>query len=109
MPEIDLSAISLHISPVWLVLICIIIFVFIIFAVNRSIKAHRLRVSAGREELIGRTAEVREALEPKGVVFVDGERWAAVSELGRVEPGEEVLITRVDSLRLYVTKKEQGG
>ncbi|MFC1939073.1 NfeD family protein [Chloroflexota bacterium] len=79
---------------------------FIAITIIWGIKAHRHQVSAGREELVGRTAEVKTALEPKGIVLVEGERWTAVSEEGRVEPGEEVLITKVDSLKLYVTKKE---
>ena len=71
-----------------------------------GIRAHRQQVLAGREELVGKTAEVRIALDPKGTVFIDGEQWTAVSEESRVEPGEEVLITRVDGLTLYVTKKQ---
>ncbi|GAH14180.1 unnamed protein product, partial [marine sediment metagenome] len=35
-----------------------------------------------------------------------GERWTAISETGRVEPEEEVIITKVDGLKLYVIKKE---
>jgi membrane-bound ClpP family serine protease len=45
------------------------------------------------------------ALEPEGTVFLKGERWTAVSETGRVEPEETVIITKVDGLKLYVTKK----
>ena len=45
-------------------------------------------------------------MKPKGTVFIDGERWTAISEKGRMEPGEEVIITKVDGLKLYVTKKE---
>jgi len=86
------------------VVICVIAFLAV--AVIWGIRAHRRQISAGREELVGRMAEVREALDPKGIVFVEGERWTAVSEAGRVEPGEEVIISRVDSLRLYVTKKQ---
>jgi len=71
-----------------------------------GIRAHRRQISAGKEELIGKTAEVRVALNPKGTVFVEGEQWTAVSESGRVESGEEVIITKVDSLKLYVTKKQ---
>jgi len=86
----------------------VIIFViaFLAIAVNWGIRAHRRQASAGREELIGKTAEVDVALEPKGIVFIEGERWTAISEKGRVEPGEEVIITKVDGLKLYVTKKE---
>ena len=58
-----------------------------------------------REELAGKTAVVKVALAPEGAVLFKGERWAAISEGGRVEPGEEVIITKVDGLRLWVTKK----
>lgn len=109
MPEIDLSSLSFQIDLVWIILIAIITIAFVGFAINLAIRAHRLQASAGLEDLIGQTAEVKEALDPKGVVFVEGERWTAISEQDRVESGEEVLITRVDNLRLYVTKKEQGG
>jgi len=91
----------------WLiVIIAICVAAFIVFVIQRVVLAHRLRVSAGREELVGRTAEVDIALEPKGVVLVEGERWTAILDKGRVEPGEEVIITKVDGLKLYVTKKE---
>ena len=70
-----------------------------------GIRAHRHQVSAGREELVGKTAEVQTVMEPKGTVFIQGERWTAISEEGRVEPGEEVIITKVDGLKLWVTKK----
>ncbi len=87
-----------------LVIICII--AFIVLVINRGIAAHRLQVGAGREELIGKTAEAITALEPKGTVFIEGERWSAISEAGRVEPGEEVLITKVEGLKLYIDKKQ---
>ncbi|MBC8429421.1 MAG: serine protease [Dehalococcoidia bacterium] len=95
-----------QIDPWLIVIVAIGIAVFLAVAVIWGIRAHRHQVSAGREELVGKTAEVKIALEPKGVVFIEGERWTAVSEKGRVEPGEEVIITRVDGLKLYVTKKE---
>ena len=87
-----------------LVIICAIAFLAV--TIIWGIRAHRLQVAAGREDLVGKLAEVKVALEPKGSVFIQGERWAAVSELGRVEPGEEVIITKVDGLKLYVAKKE---
>ena len=91
----------------WLVAIIIIcVIAFLAVTVIWGIRAHRFQIGAGREELIGKTAEVKEALEPKGTVFVEGERWSAISETGRVEPGEEVTIIKVDGLRLYVTKKQ---
>lgn len=95
-----------QIDPWLIATIAIIVVVFIAVAVIWGIPAHRHQISAGREDLIGKTAEVKIALEPKGVVFVEGERWTAVSETGRVSPGEEVIITKVDGLKLWVTKKQ---
>ena len=45
-------------------------------------------------------------MKPKGIVFVEGERWTAILEEGRVQPGEEVIVTKVDGLKLWVTKNE---
>ena len=90
----------------WLIaVVAIIIVAFFALVINRGIRAHRLQASAGREDLIGKTAEVKTALAPKGVIFIQGERWTAISETGLVKPEEEVIITRVDGLKLYVIKK----
>ena len=78
----------------------------LVFVVQRVVRAHRRQASTGREDLIGKTAEVKIALDPKGMVLIKGERWTAVSEKGRVKPGEEVIITKVDGLKLWVVKKE---
>jgi membrane-bound ClpP family serine protease len=94
------------IDPWLIATVAILVVVFVAVAIIWGIRAHRRQVSAGREELIGKTAEVKVALEPKGIVFVEGERWTAVSETVRVSPGEEVIITKVDGLKLYVTKKQ---
>ena len=104
MPQVNSG--SFQLDP-WLIATLIIIVVaFLTITVIWGIRAHQRQISAGREELIGRSAEVRVALNPKGTVFIEGEQWTAVSESGQVEPGEEVIITKVDSLKLYVTKKQ---
>jgi len=93
--------------PVWLiVVIALIIAVLLVFVVIWSVRAHQRKVSAGKEELVGRTAVVEVALEPKGIVLIEGERWTAIVDKDRVEPEEEVTITKVDGLKLIVTKKQ---
>jgi len=77
------------------------------FVVSRVIRAHRRQAYTGREELAGKTAIVKVALNPEGTVLFKGELWAATSEKGRVKPGEEVIIIRADGLQLYVIKKEK--
>jgi len=90
----------------WLIAIVTIILVGVFFfVISRVVRAHRKQATTGREELVGKTAVARTALDPEGLVFFKGERWEAVSEAGKIEPGEEVIITKVDGLKLYVTKK----
>ncbi len=94
----------------WLIASITILFVaFFLFVIQRVIKAHRGQATTGWEELIGKPATVKVALAPEGQVLFRGEHWIAVSEEGTVEPGEEVIINKVDSLKLYVTKKERSG
>ena len=103
MPQIDLSWLQVDL---WLIILGTIgATIFLIVSIIWGIRAHRQRVSAGREEMVGKVAEVRIALTPKGTVFVEGEQWTAISETDRVESGEEVTISKVDGLKLYVTKK----
>lgn len=97
---------SFQIDPWLIALTAAVMVAFITISVIWGIRAHRHQIAAGREELVGRTAEVVTTLDPKGVVFIEGERWTAVSEGGRLEPGEEVTISKVDGLKLYVTRKK---
>jgi membrane-bound serine protease (ClpP class) len=95
-----------QVSP-WLIATVVIIIVAVFtFVINRIIRAHRRQASTGWEELIGKPAIVQVALAPEGMVLFRGEHWKAVSEEGTVQPGEEVIINRVDNLKLYVTKKQ---
>ncbi|MDD5338891.1 MAG: NfeD family protein [Dehalococcoidales bacterium] len=92
-------------QPWVLALLIIVLVVFVYFVVVWVIRAHKKKIEAGSEELVGRTAEVVVKLNPKGVVLVEGERWNATVDKGWVEPEEEVVIKKVDGLRLIVTKK----
>jgi membrane-bound serine protease (ClpP class) len=90
----------------WLIaVVVIIVVVFLVFAIIWGVKAHRHRIAAGREELAGKTATVEIALAPKGIVLVEGERWTATMDSGKAEPEEEVIVTKVEGLKLIVTKK----
>ena len=95
-----------NVNPWTIIVIAIIIIIVLVFVVIWSVRAHQKQVSAGKEDLVGKTAVVDIALEPKGVVLVEGERWTAITDSGRAEPEEEVIITKVEGLKLRVTKKE---
>jgi membrane-bound serine protease (ClpP class) len=98
-----------RVDPWLIATVTIVVAAAFAFVINRAISAHRKQAKTGREELIGKTATVKVALNPEGTVFFKGERWSAISEEGSVSPGEEVIIKRLDGLMLYVTKKQEGG
>jgi membrane-bound serine protease (ClpP class) len=94
-----------QVNPWLIATVVIIVTALFAFVINRVVGAHRRQAKTGREELVGKTALVKQALEPEGTIFFKGERWTAISEKGRIKPGEEVIITKVDGLILHVIKK----
>jgi membrane-bound ClpP family serine protease len=95
---------AVYINPWLLVIIIIALIVFLYFVVIWVIRAHKRKVGVGKEDLIGRRAVVRTALNPRGMVFVEDELWNAVIESGTAEPEEEVTIIKVEGLKLTVKK-----
>jgi membrane-bound serine protease (ClpP class) len=80
---------------------------FAIFVVGAIIRGQRRRKATGAEGMIGGIAIAKTPLDPTGTVLAQGELWTAASEGGRVAPGEEVIITKVEALKLWVTKKSK--
>jgi membrane-bound ClpP family serine protease len=101
-PPID-YAYLFQIDPWLIVIVAVVIAAFIVIATILVIRAHHRQVSAGREDLIGKTAEVKTVMNPEGTVLIQGELWTAISEEGHVEPGTEVVLTKVDRLKVWVT------
>jgi membrane-bound serine protease (ClpP class) len=80
---------------------------FIIFIIYAIVKGQKLKLSAGVEDMIGKEAVVQKTLDPKGTVLTEGELWTAIAEDSKIEAGEEVTITKVEGLKLWVTKKSK--
>jgi len=96
------------VNPWLIAAMAITIALVFVFVISHVIRAHRRQAYTGREELIGKTAVVKVALDPEGMVLFKGERWTAILDEGRVKPGEEVIITKYEDLKLYVSKKQKG-
>lgn len=72
---------------------------------RKVLAAHREQpVRAGREELIGASAEVRTSLDPEGQVWIEGALWRArLSGNGAPRrPGDRVTVEAVEGLTLVV-------
>ena len=94
-----------EINPWLIATVTILIAALFAFVVSRTVRAHRRQATTGREELLGKSAVVKAALDPEGIVLYRGENWTAVSETGRVQPGEVVIINKVEGLILHVKKQ----
>jgi membrane-bound ClpP family serine protease len=79
----------------------------IVFVVYAIVQGQRRRISAGVEEMLGKEAVVRTTLNPRGTVLAEGELWTAIAQDSTIEAGEEVLIARVEGLKLWVTRKPE--
>jgi membrane-bound serine protease (ClpP class) len=77
---------------------------FFIMVVSTIFRSRRLPAATGPQAMVGRQAVARSPLDPDGIVFMDGSRWTAHAEDGRVEEGERVVITEVKGLKLTVRK-----
>ena len=80
---------------------------FAVFILGAIIRGQRRRKATGAEGMIGAIAIAKTSLDPTGTVLAEGELWTATSEGGRVAPGEQVIISKVEGLRLWVTKKSK--
>jgi membrane-bound serine protease (ClpP class) len=80
---------------------------FAIFVIGAIVRGQRRRKATGAEGMIGTIAIAKTPLDPTGTVLAQGELWTAASEGGKVARGEEVIITKVEALKLWVAKKSK--
>ncbi len=80
---------------------------FFAFIVAKAVASMRQQATTGSEGLVGKLAEVRTELSPRGTVFLRGELWQAEAEAGPIPAGEEVRVKSVEAMRLRVTRDAQ--
>lgn len=96
---------SFQLTWYWLLPATILTMGFFAVIVFYGIKAQYGEIKTGNEMLIGRTAEVVDAIDSRGGrVFVNGEYWNATSD-APIEEGENCEIEEVNGLTLRVIKK----
>jgi membrane-bound serine protease (ClpP class) len=100
------SEASMQFDKSLIVFVAIFMAGFVALVVWAAVRGQKRKVTTGKEGMIGQVAEVKTALQPVGMVLVDGELWKAELNEGQAQPGEEVVIQKVDNLKLFVTKKK---
>ena len=100
------SEASMQFDTNLIIYVAIFLALFMAFLVWAVVRGQKRKVTTGQEGMIGQVAEVKTVLEPVGMVQVEGELWKAELDEGLAPPGEEVIIQKVDNLKLYVTRKK---
>ena len=89
-------------SLAWIIPATVVTAAFFILAVGTGIRAQFKPVRAGTETMIGKRVVALSRTDSRGgQVFIEGERWNAVSETP-VEPGQPVEVTGINGLTLNV-------
>ena len=79
---------------------------FSLLLLRGHMRARRLGPAVGTETMVGQRAVTSSNMDPKGYVLFEGEYWIAESD-EPVKSGTEVVITKVEGLRLRVSKAKE--
>ncbi|MCR4404948.1 MAG: nodulation protein NfeD [Candidatus Acetothermia bacterium] len=83
---------------------------FFIFVIAKVVQIHRERVTSGVARVFGARGLALTDLNPRGVVWAEGEEWSAEALDPPIAKGEEVRIVEVQGLTVKVARaKEEGG
>ena len=86
----------------WIIPATVITAAFFVFVVGKGIRAQFKPVRAGTETMLGKRVLALSRIDSQGgQLFIEGERWNAVSEIP-VEAGQPVEVTGVNGLTLHV-------
>jgi len=67
----------------WMVLLAVVASVtFIWYALTAVVRGRFATPTVGREDMLGRRCLTVTALEPEGIILIDGERWLATADRG---------------------------
>ena len=76
---------------------------FFVVVSTLAFRAYRSKPKAGMDGMIGEVGQVKEPIDPEGLIFVHGEYWRAIAK-EKIEPGERVEVEGADGLVLKVKR-----
>jgi membrane-bound serine protease (ClpP class) len=70
-----------------------------------AIRAHRKKVTTGKEGLFLETGIAQTDLDLEGMIMIHGELWSAESVEDKINKGEKVKVVSIEGMRLKVKKQ----
>ena len=92
----------LAVSPYAVAAVVLATTAFFFIAIRGVVRSRHRHVTTGNEGLRGAIGQARTALDPRGMVFVQGELWEAVAEPGPIAAGQRIEVVDVAGLKLVV-------
>ncbi|MCL1048863.1 nodulation protein NfeD [Shewanella abyssi] len=91
-----------QVSPVLIASIAFVSILFFVFALGYILRMRNNAVVSGQEAIIGADATVIDDFDGQGFVFLNGERWNAISPQ-KLTKGQTVTIIEINGLSLLVS------
>jgi membrane-bound serine protease (ClpP class) len=79
---------------------------FFLFIIGLGLKAQKAKVVTGEKAFIGKTGITLSTLDPIGTIRIYGEIWKAESVAGTIKEGQNVRVTEVEGLKVFVEPAE---
>ncbi len=99
------SAPYFRLSLSLIIIVAILTVVFFSFIIGWAIRAHKRKVTTGKEGLIGEIGIATTDLNLEGTIKIHGELWNAESLEGKINQGEKIKVVQVDGMKLKVVRK----
>ena len=96
---------ALRVSWQVIVVMAALLAVFFLVVIGAAVRAHMRKVETGEQGMMGEGGRALNALNPKGSVFVEGERWRARAVEGEIAEGDEVEVVGQDGFVLLVRRR----
>ena len=101
---------ALDVNRGLIAVVAVVVALFAIFVIGAIVRGQRRKVATGEEGLIGSIAVALTDIQPKGTVLVEGEHWTAVVDGDdKIKSGENVVVVKVDGLKLTVAREKIDG
>jgi membrane-bound serine protease (ClpP class) len=98
---------ALTVSWQVIVFMALLLLGFFLFVIGAAVRAHMRKVQTGEQGMLGGKGRALTALNPKGRVLVEGERWRARAADGGIEEGHEIQVVGQEGFLLIV--QGRGG
>lgn len=99
-PDSSFDVIRLSWSVIIFAVVLTGLFFFVVIGIG--LRAQSLKPVTGVQGMIGERGRALTPLQPEGEVMLHGERWQAVAIGNPIAAGEEIIVLRVENLKLYV-------